>query len=213
VHTNRSDSAIRHLDFAFFDVLVMQLSFIMMYGITRHEGFIYNDEQYMIQASVFLVVQIALGLFSNAYDRIYTRGIYEELKSMLLNIGMIMLLSGAFILMTHTPVKIKNCCRGGAVFRYDFFVRQANKARHLRRACPSVRWPSSPPAPGVFGAPALKGKRCFRRIRIELRDPAGRGADGKIRRFGRADLLRLRRTDPGKNLPSVDRRRFRAAGG
>ena len=137
MHTNRSDSAIRHLDFAFFDVLVMQLSFIMMYGITRHEGFIYNDEQYLIQASVFLVVQIALGLFSNAYDRIYTRGIYEELKSMLLNIGMIMLLSGAFILMTHTPVKNKELLIvAGLYFDIDFFVRQANKARHLRRGLP-----------------------------------------------------------------------------
>ena len=137
MHTNRSDSALRHLDFAFFDVLVMQLSFIMMYGITRHEGFIYNDEKYLIQASIFLVVQIALGLFSNAYDRIFTRNMYEELKSLLLNIVMIVLLSGAFILMTHTPVKNKELMIvAGLYFDIDFFVRQANKARHLRKGLP-----------------------------------------------------------------------------
>ncbi|MBR0228098.1 MAG: sugar transferase [Clostridia bacterium] len=137
MHTNRSDSALRHLDFAFFDVVVMQLSFIMMYGITKHQGFLYNDEQYVIQASVFLVVQIALGLFSNAYDRIYTRGMYEELKSLLLNIAMIELLSGAFILMTHTPVKNKELLIvAGLYFDINFFVRQANKARHLRKGLP-----------------------------------------------------------------------------
>ena len=137
MHTNRSDSALRHMDFALFDVLVMQLSFILMYSITKHSGFIYNDEQYVIQASVFLVVQIALGLFSSAYDRIFIRDMYAELKSLLLNVVLIVLLSGAFILMTHTPVKNRELLIvAGLYFDINFFVRQANKARHLRKGLP-----------------------------------------------------------------------------
>ena len=137
MHTNRSDSALRHLDFAFFDVLVMQLSFVLMYAITKHSGFIYHDEQYVIQAAVFFVVQVALGLFSNAYDQIFTRGMYDELKSLLLNIILIVLLSGAFILMTHTPVKNRELVIvAGLYFDINFFVRQANKARHLRKGLP-----------------------------------------------------------------------------
>ncbi len=137
MHTNRSDSALRHLDFAVLDVLVMQLSFILMYSITRHRGFIYSDEKYIVQASVFLVVQITLGLFSNAYERIFTRSMYDELKSLLLNTILIELLSGAFILMTHTVVFNRDMAIvAGLYFDINFFVRQANKARHLRKGLP-----------------------------------------------------------------------------
>ena len=140
MHTNRSDSAIRHLDFAFFDVLVMQISFILMYAFTKHSGFIYADETYMVQTSVFLVVQIALGMFSSAYDRIFTRDMYAEMKSLLLNVVLINLLSGAFILMTHTPVKNKELLIvAGLYFDINFFVRQANKARHLRKGLPKIK--------------------------------------------------------------------------
>ena len=137
MHAKRSDSALRHLDFAFFDLLVMQISFILMYMFTKHPGFIYADETYLIQTSVFLVVQVALGLFSNVYDRIFTRDMYAELKSLLLNIALICLLSGAFMLMTHTPVDNKELLIvAGLYFDINFFVRQSNKARHLRLGLP-----------------------------------------------------------------------------
>ncbi len=137
MHSSRTDSALRHLDFAFFDVLVLQLSFNLMYAITRHTGFIYYDDQYAIQTAVFFLVQVTLGLFTNAYDRIFTRDIYEELKSLLLNIILIVLLSGAFILMTHTPVvNTELVIVAGLYFDINFFVRQANKAHHLRKGLP-----------------------------------------------------------------------------
>ncbi len=137
MHTNHTDSVLRHLDFLAFDVLVLQLSFVLMYSITKHTGFIYNDENYMIQAAVFFVVQAALGLLSNAYDQIFTRGMYDEMKSLLLNIVLIELLSGAFILMTHTDVSNKELAIvAGLYFDINFFVRQANKAHHLRRGLP-----------------------------------------------------------------------------
>ena len=137
MHSNRSDSALRHLDFAFFDVLVMQLSFILMYAITRHSGFIYHDEQYLIQASAVFVAQVGLGLFSNAYDQIFTRDIYAEMKSLLVNILLILLFSGAFILVTHVSVINKEMVIvAGLYFDINFFVRQANKARHLRKGLP-----------------------------------------------------------------------------
>ncbi len=115
----------------------MQLSFVLMYAITKHTGFIYNEENYQIQTAVFFVVQVALGLFSPAYDRIFTRSMYDELKSLLLNIALILLLSGAFILMTQTPVKNKELLIvAGLYFDINFFFRQANKARHLRKGLP-----------------------------------------------------------------------------
>ncbi len=115
----------------------MQISFVLMYIFTKHTGFIYADETYEIQAAVFLVVQIALGMFSNAYDKIFTRDMYAELKSLLLNVGLIFLLSGAFILMTNTPVKnTELLIVAGLYFDINFFVRQANKARHLRKGLP-----------------------------------------------------------------------------
>ena len=124
MHSNRSDSLLRHLDFAFFDVMAMQLSFVLMYAITKHTGFIYNEENYQIQTAVFFVVQVALGLFSPAYDRIFTRSMYDELKSLLLNIALILLLSGAFILMTQTPVKNKELLIvAGLYFDINFFFR------------------------------------------------------------------------------------------
>ncbi len=137
MHTNHSDSALHHLDFAFFDILVMQLSFILMYSIRRNPGFIYQNEDYVIQASVFLVVQLTLGLFSNAYSRIFTRDMFAEMKSLLLNTALIELLGGAFILMTHTNVVNRELVIvAGLYFDINFFVRQANKARHLRKGLP-----------------------------------------------------------------------------
>ena len=137
MHSNRSDSALRHLDFAFFDVLVMQLSFILMYAITKHSGFFYNDEKYVVQASAVFVAQVALGLFSNAYDQIFIRDIYAEMKSLLMNTLLILLFSGAFILVTHVSVINREMAIvAGLYFDINFFVRQANKARHLRKGLP-----------------------------------------------------------------------------
>ena len=137
MHTNHSDSALHHLDFAILDVLVMQLSFILMYAIRKHSGIIYHNEDYLIQTAVVLLVQVTLGLFSNAYEKIFTRDMYAELKSLFLNTVLIVLLSGAFILMTHTIVmNTEMLIVAGLYFDINFFVRQANKARHLRKGLP-----------------------------------------------------------------------------
>ena len=56
MHTSQTDNALRHLDFTFFDTVVMQISFLLMHFLTRHEGFLYADGDHRMVALVFFFV-------------------------------------------------------------------------------------------------------------------------------------------------------------
>ena len=76
MHSRGSDGAMRHLDFTILDMLVMQFSFIITHGVMGHEGFMYLNHVCRVQAIIFFSAQMALGMYSNTYDHIFTRGIF-----------------------------------------------------------------------------------------------------------------------------------------
>ena len=140
MHTNGSDSGLRHLDFAFFDTVIMQISLLIMYHITNHHGFMYVDRDYSLVAVSLFVAQMALGVFSDAYVRIFTRDAWAEFRALLLTIGELWLLVGVFILLTGVQAGAWEMIVASVLFfDLDFFVRIWNKRRHLRKGLPKRR--------------------------------------------------------------------------
>ena len=106
MHRANSDNALRHLDFILLDMLIMQLSFQLMYWITDHSGLIYADPAYRIQAIIFFSAQMALILSATLYHHIITRSRLEEFEKMLESILVIWILGGFFILLVQIQVVI-----------------------------------------------------------------------------------------------------------
>lgn len=137
MHTSSSDSALQHLDFAFFDTVVLQLSLMIMYWITGHNGFIYQYEQYRVMAITFLFAQLVIGMFSDIYLKIFTRGIFSEFKALLLDIGLVWFVSGMFLLLLRiNPMPKEMVISAFIFFDISFFVRNWNKSRHIRKGLP-----------------------------------------------------------------------------
>ena len=137
MHTSQTDNALRHLDFTFFDTVVMQISFLLMHFLTRHEGFLYADGDHRMVALVFFFVQIVLGLFSDIYDKVFTRDSHREFWALLRNVFLVLVLSGAYIFLAQIPVHAEDLLVTSVIyFDLNFFVRQWNKARHLRKGLP-----------------------------------------------------------------------------
>ena len=138
MHSRGSDGAIRHLDFTILDMLVMQFSFIITHGVMGHEGFMYLNHVCRVQAIIFFSAQMALGMYSNTYDHIFTRGIFEEFYRLLINVAEIWLLGGVFIVLAGIEASFKELILTSFIyFDLAFFVRQWNKRRHLRKGLPT----------------------------------------------------------------------------
>ncbi|MBQ7655104.1 MAG: sugar transferase [Clostridia bacterium] len=137
MHTSGSDSALQHLDFAFFDTVVLQISLLIMYWVTGHSGLIYEFEKYRVMAITFLFAQLAIGLFSDIYAKIFIRDPFAEFKALLVNVALVWLSSGAFLLLLHVNAGPKEMIVSAFIyFDINFFVRSWNKARHLRNGLP-----------------------------------------------------------------------------
>ena len=137
MHTSNSDSALQHLDFAFFDVIVVQLSLMLMFWITGHSGFIYQHEQYRVMAITFLFAQLAVGLLSDIYEAVFIRDHFAEFKALMLDVTLVWGISSVFLIMLHVSLTPKELISSAFIFfDINFFVRTWNKARHLRKGLP-----------------------------------------------------------------------------
>ena len=140
MHASGADNALRHLDFAFFDVLAMQIAFNLAYWINGNEGILYADTGARMTAVIIMIVQLALGLFSDVYSRIFIRNAWEEYKSLLFNTIHIALFAGAFLIIAKIPVRrLEIAMSIGLFFNMAFFIHELNKARHLRKGLPKRR--------------------------------------------------------------------------
>ncbi len=137
MHRRGSDGALRHLDFTVLDMLSMQLSFLITHLVMGHEGFLYLNSNCRMQAIVAFSAQMALGMFSDAYDHIFVRDKFSEFTKLLLNVMEIWLLGGVFIFLNQLPVSVNEMFFTSLLyFNMNFLLREWNKARHLRRGLP-----------------------------------------------------------------------------
>ena len=129
-----SDGALRHLDFTVLDMLIMQLSFLITHTVMGHEQFMYFNPLCRMQAIIAFSAQMALGIYSDAYDHVFVRDKFAEFGKLLLNVAEIWLLGGVFIFLTRIPVAVNEMFFTSLVyFNLAFFGRAWNKKRHLRK--------------------------------------------------------------------------------
>ena len=137
MHSRDSDSALQHLDFAFFDVVDLQLSLMLMYWITGHSGFIFQHEKYRMMAITFLFAQLSISMFADIYVKVFTRDSFAEFKALLLDVALVWLTSSVFLLLLRVAPSPKELIIASFIFfDINFFVRTWNKARHLRNGLP-----------------------------------------------------------------------------
>ncbi len=137
MHSRNSDSALQHLDFAFFDTIVLQISMTLMYWITGHSGLMYQHEQYRLMAIVFMFAQFTVSLFADVYKKVFTRDLFAEFKALLLDIGIVAMLGGTFLLLLLVNPNPKEFLVAFFLFfDINFFVRAWNKGRHMRKGLP-----------------------------------------------------------------------------
>ena len=132
MHRRGEDNALRHIDFVIIDIILMQLSFMIMYWVTGHSGSIYVDHSYRVQAIVFFSGQMALGLFSDNYNGILQRDTHEEFIILLRYAAEIWLLCGVFVMLAGVEANLLELLIA-TLFYFDlgFFGRQIFKAFRL----------------------------------------------------------------------------------
>lgn len=90
----------KHLDFIIWDMLVLEVSFVLAY-ILRHG--IYNPylaEEYMVMGGVLALTQLVIVVCNENYKDILRRGYLVELKSVVIQNSMVMLCIFAFMFLT-----------------------------------------------------------------------------------------------------------------
>lgn len=90
----------KHLDFIIWDLVVLELSFVIAY-VLRHG--IYNHylaEEYMVMGGVLALTQFVIVMINENYKDILRRGFLVELKSVVIQNTMVMLFIFAFMFLT-----------------------------------------------------------------------------------------------------------------
>ena len=137
MHRIGSDGAMRHLDFTLFDMLIMQLSFMITHTVMGHETFLYLNHPCRVQAIIFFSAQMALGMYSETYNHIFTRDLFDEFTMLLINVVEIWLLGGVFIILAGIEASFDELILTSFIyFDLAYFVRHWNKKRHLRNGLP-----------------------------------------------------------------------------
>lgn len=137
LHKTDGETGLQHLDFVLLDMSVMQICFQLMYWIMGHQGIIYADPAYRIQAIIFFSAQMALGLTSDAYSLITVRSRFKEFSLMNAFFLEMWLLGGIFILLVGIPVRFNELLLAtGMYYNIDYFGRMGLKTFHLKRGLP-----------------------------------------------------------------------------
>ncbi len=133
MHRSGGEGALRHLDYAAVDSVCMQFSFMLMYYLMNHAGLLYFNRAYRIAATIFFSAQMALGLFSDAYNHIMSRNPYEEFMSLLLYVGQVWLLGGFFMVVTGLGIRVVELLVASVLyFDLDYFARHLLTLAHRR---------------------------------------------------------------------------------
>lgn len=133
MHRSGEDGALRHLDYALLDVICMQVSFMLMFYLMKHEGFLYFNTRYRTAATIFFSAQMALGLFSDTYNGIFKRTPYHEFTLLLQYVTEVWLLGGVFMLITGLSIPLMELFAVSVVFfDLDYFARHFNTVLHRK---------------------------------------------------------------------------------
>ena len=92
---------LKHWDFILLDIICLQIAFIIAYFLRQGGSNPYADPLYRSEAISFILCQIAVVFFSQSYQGILKRGYYSEFTKTVKHVGMVMLLSMAYLFVTQ----------------------------------------------------------------------------------------------------------------
>ena len=101
MYQKQTGSIIKHLDFLLLDLIVMEVSFILAYVLRHGPENPFANSQYRILGVVLFLVQFLVVVFRECYRNILRRGYLQELKSVVQQNVIVMLLTIAFIFVTR----------------------------------------------------------------------------------------------------------------
>ena len=132
MYKNQSRSWIKHLDFMIIDVLCMQLSFVLSYWAWVNFSNPYQLPAYQYQASIFIVSQLLVMLFSNNYQGIMRRGKLQEAIAVFRYVGAIFIVAILYLFIVHQS-NLASRMQFGLTFVFfsiiDYIARLINKKR------------------------------------------------------------------------------------
>ena len=92
---------LKHWDFILLDIICLQIAFIIAYFLRQGGGHPYADPLYRSEVISFILCQIVVVFFSQSYQGILKRGYYSEFTKTVKHVGMVMLLSMAYLFVTQ----------------------------------------------------------------------------------------------------------------
>ncbi|MBS6734824.1 MAG: sugar transferase [Clostridiales bacterium] len=101
MYQKQTGSIIKHLDFLLLDLIVMEVSFILAYMLRHGPENPFANSQYRILGVVLFLVQFLVVVFRECYRNILRRGYLQELKSVVQQNVIVMLLTIAFVFVTR----------------------------------------------------------------------------------------------------------------
>lgn len=101
MYQKQTGSIIKHLDFLLLDLIMMEVSFILAYMLRHGPENPFANSQYRILGVVLFLVQFLVVVFRECYRNILRRGYLQELKNVVQQNVIVMLLTIAFIFVTR----------------------------------------------------------------------------------------------------------------
>lgn len=102
MYRRRTGGWLKHWDFILLDIISLQLGFILAYSYRMGRGLPYNDGDYRALALFFIMVEMAIFLFSNLLEDVVKRGVWREIKSCAASGILILLFSSLFMFSMKT---------------------------------------------------------------------------------------------------------------
>lgn len=132
MYRDQSRRWVKHLDFMVIDVMCMQLCFVLSYWAWISFSNPYQYPVYQYQASLFIVGQLLVMLFTDNYRGILRRGNAQEAIAVLRYVGAIFVVAIMYLFIVHQSM-LASRMQFGLTFVFflvlDYIARWANKKR------------------------------------------------------------------------------------
>ena len=126
---------IKHADFIVLDLVCLQISFVLAYWVFHSFSNPYRNDSFLYQASVLIMAQLAVIIFSNSYSGIVRRGRLDDAWAVITYMVYVMLIALAYLFVFHTTQTVSRLQYGGTAVLFvllDWPARMANRHRILR---------------------------------------------------------------------------------
>lgn len=97
MYQKQDSSIVKHLDFLVLDLIMLEVSYIFSYMIRYGSGEFYKDYGYTAMSVILLMIQFLVAVFGESYKNILQRGYLKELKKVIVQNTLVMILACTFM--------------------------------------------------------------------------------------------------------------------